>query len=83
MERRTFLLLAGAIAFAAPAWAADPAPADIVTAVYRIYAGPKGDYSSGSFDDPQDCRLLFEIAARGDDGHGCALEEDRRADPRF
>ncbi|HEY1942985.1 MAG TPA: hypothetical protein VGH40_12755 [Roseiarcus sp.] len=53
MERRTFLLLAGASALAAPAWAADPAPADVVAAVYRIYAGPKGDYSSISFDDPR------------------------------
>ncbi len=53
MERRTFLLLAGASVLAAPARAADPAPPDIVTAVYRIYAGPKGDYSSVSFDDPR------------------------------
>ena len=31
--------------------AAAAAPVDIVTTIYRIYAGPKGDYSQVSFDD--------------------------------
>ena len=51
--KRAVFILAGAIALSAPAVAADPAPADIVTSVYRFYAGPKGDYASGSFDDPK------------------------------
>ncbi|MBV8474291.1 MAG: DUF3828 domain-containing protein [Hyphomicrobiales bacterium] len=52
MKRMGFIL-AGAIALATPAVAADPAPAEIVTSLYRIYAGPKGDYASGSLDDPK------------------------------
>src|SRR5579863_9400760 len=31
--------------------AGDGAPADVVTAIYQIYAGPKGDYQSGNLDD--------------------------------
>ncbi len=56
MNRRTFfrhvttwtLLFAAAGAFAG---AADPAPADVVALIYRVYAGPKGDYSKGSIED--------------------------------
>ncbi len=51
MQRRTFLTLVGASLLAWPALAAEAAPRDIVTRVYRIYAGPKGDYSQVSFDD--------------------------------
>jgi len=51
MKRRTFLVLTGASLFAFSALAADTAPADIVTAIYRIYAGPKGDYQNGNLDD--------------------------------
>jgi hypothetical protein len=52
MQRRTFLILAGASALA-PTWAlaATASPVDVVTALYHLYAGPKGDYSSVSFDD--------------------------------
>jgi hypothetical protein len=31
--------------------AGDATPADVVTAIYHIYAGPKGDYQSGNIDD--------------------------------
>lgn len=51
MRRRTFLILAGSSLLASPALAADRAPADIVTTIYRVYAGPKGDYSRGSIED--------------------------------
>jgi hypothetical protein len=51
MRRRTFLILAGARLLASPALAADAAPADIVASIYRVYAGPKGDYSKGSIED--------------------------------
>jgi hypothetical protein len=51
MRRRTFLILAGASLIAPSALAADAAPADIVAEIYRIYAGPKGDYQSGSLED--------------------------------
>ncbi len=51
--KRAVFILAGAIALATPAVAADQAAADVVTSIYRIYAGPKGDYASGSFDDPK------------------------------
>ena len=53
MRRRNFLILAGASVLAAPAraFAATGEPVDVVTALYHLYAGPKGDYSSVSFDD--------------------------------
>ena len=51
MKLRTFLVLAGAILFSFSTLAADSAPADIVSAIYRIYAGPKGDYQTGNLDD--------------------------------
>jgi hypothetical protein len=51
MRRRTFLILAGASLIAPAAFAADAAPADIVASIYRLYAGPKGDYQSGSIED--------------------------------
>ena len=51
MKWRIFLVLTGASLFAFSALAADTAPADIVTAIYHIYAGPKGDYQTGNLDD--------------------------------
>jgi hypothetical protein len=40
--------------FASPALADDPAPKDMVTEIYHIAAGPKGDYQAASaFDDKQ------------------------------
>ena len=36
---------------AGPALAAEDSPVAAVTAIYRIYAGPKGDYQTGSLDD--------------------------------
>lgn len=58
MRRRSFLILLGASAFALPAVAADPSPVDVVTKLYRIYAGPKGDYSSVAFDDARVAALF-------------------------
>jgi hypothetical protein len=47
------LVLAAAAAPVATAAraAGENAPADVVTAIYRIYAGPKGDYQNGNLDD--------------------------------
>jgi hypothetical protein len=48
----TVLLLAAASALPLHARAAaENSPADVVTAIYHIYAGPKGDYQAGSLDD--------------------------------
>jgi hypothetical protein len=44
------LLLAVAVPGAALA-AGESSPADVTTAIYRIYAGPKGDYQTGNLDD--------------------------------
>ena len=51
MRRRTFLVLIGASLIAPAALAAEAAPADIVAEIYRLYAGPKGDYQNGSIED--------------------------------
>jgi hypothetical protein len=51
MRRRTFLGLAGAALLAPPALAAEASPTDVVTSIYRLYAGPKGDYQNGSLED--------------------------------
>jgi hypothetical protein len=46
------LVLAAAAAVPAAARAAgENAPADVVTAIYHIYAGPKGDYQNGNLED--------------------------------
>ena len=52
MRRRAFLsfLLCAAFPWSAVA-AGAPSPTDVVTAIYRIYAGPKGDYLAGSIED--------------------------------
>ncbi len=52
MKRRAFLLFmtAWTLLPAAGAAAAED-PRDIVTEIYRLYAGPKGDYSQGSIED--------------------------------
>ncbi len=51
MKRRTFLILADASLLSPAALAAEAAPVDVVTSIYRLYAGPKGDYQNGSIDD--------------------------------
>lgn len=53
MKRRAFLVGTAALLLFAGASraAADGEPRDVVAAIYRIYAGPKGDYSQVSFDD--------------------------------
>lgn len=65
MRRRTFLILAGASVIAPPgrAFAVDSTPLDVVTALYRIYAGPKGDYATGNFSDPR-VEALFTKSLR-------------------
>ncbi len=53
MRWSTMVLLGGgaaAVPMAARA-AGESSPADVTTAIYRIYAGPKGDYQTGNLDD--------------------------------
>jgi hypothetical protein len=46
------LLAAAAVAVPSAALAAgESSPADVTTAIYRVYAGPKGDYQTGNLDD--------------------------------
>ena len=46
------LLAAAAVAVPSAALAAgEGSPADVTTAIYHIYAGPKGDYQTGNLDD--------------------------------
>jgi hypothetical protein len=46
------LLAAAAVAGSSAACAAgERSPADVTTAIYHIYAGPKGDYQTGNLDD--------------------------------
>ena len=46
------LLAAAAVAVPSAALAAgESSPADVTTAIYAIYAGPKGDYQTGNLDD--------------------------------
>ncbi len=46
------LWAAAAVAVPSAALAAgESSPADVTTAIYRIYAGPKGDYQTGNLDD--------------------------------
>jgi hypothetical protein len=46
------VLVAAAAAVPTAARAAgESSPADVTTAIYRIYAGPKGDYQTGNLDD--------------------------------
>src|ERR1700734_3704195 len=51
MRRLAFLSLLLSSVLAWRAAAAGPSPTDVVTAIYRIYAGPKGDYQAGSIED--------------------------------
>ncbi len=52
MRWSTMVLLAAAAAVPMAARAAgESSPADVTTAIYRIYAGPKGDYQTGNLDD--------------------------------
>jgi len=45
-------LAAAAVAVPSAALAAgESSPADVTTAIYAIYAGPKGDYQTGNLDD--------------------------------
>ena len=53
MRRLTMALFLAALTVApiAVRAAGESAPADVVTAIYRAYAGPKGDYQTGNLDD--------------------------------
>ena len=52
MRWSTMVLLAAAAAVPMAARAAgESSPADVTTAIYHIYAGPKGDYQTGNLDD--------------------------------
>ena len=45
------MLVVAAAALSGGAGAGESSPADVTTAIYRIYAGPKGDYQAGSLED--------------------------------
>ena len=60
-KRFLFLLLCGALPRSAPA--TQPSPTDVVTGIYRIYAGPKGDYQAGSTEDKR-IAVLFTTSLR-------------------
>ena len=52
--RLSTLILLAAAAVAAPGAApaaGESSPAEVTTAIYAIYAGPKGDYQAGNLDD--------------------------------
>ena len=60
-KRFLFLLLCGALPRSAAA--TEPSPTDVVTGIYRIYAGPKGDYQAGSIEDKR-IAVLFTTSLR-------------------
>ena len=61
--RKRFLFLLLVAAVSSRAAAAEPSPTDVVTGIYRIYAGPKGDYQSGSIEDKR-IAVLFTTSLR-------------------
>jgi len=63
MRRRASLFLLLCAAFPWSAAATEPSPTDVVTAIYRIYAGPKGDYQAGSIEDKR-IAVLFTTSLR-------------------
>jgi hypothetical protein len=60
-KRFLFLLLVAAVSSSAAA--AELSPTDVVTGIYRLYAGPKGDYQSGSIEDKR-IAVLFTTSLR-------------------
>ena len=46
-----FFIAAAAAAPGAASAAGEKSPAEVTTAIYQIYAGPKGDYQTGNLDD--------------------------------
>ena len=79
MRWSTIVLLLAATAAPAVARAAgENSPADVVTAIYRIYAGPKGDYQSGNLDDKRVAAYLsksLRAALRAMDARSRKLNE--------
>ena len=72
--RKRFLFLLLFAAFPWGAAAAEPSPTDVVTGIYRIYAGPKGDYQA--IDRGQaDRGLVHDLAAQGAGGYERALAQ--------
>ena len=61
--RKQFLFLLLVAAVSSSAAAAEPSPTDVVTGIYRIYAGPKGDYQAGSIEDKR-IAVLFTTSLR-------------------
>ena len=59
MNRRQILLAAFAGSLAIPAFAAGETPQDIVTRIYKVSAGPKGDYSGESGFSDKGIRAAF------------------------
>ena len=60
-KRFLFLLLVAAVPSSAAA--AEPSSTDVVTGIYRINAGPKGDYQAGSIEDKR-IAVLFTTSLR-------------------
>ncbi|MGO4872720.1 MAG: DUF3828 domain-containing protein [Roseiarcus sp.] len=78
MRRRTFLVLAGASLVAPSALAAEATPVDVVTSLYRTYAGPKGDYQNGSIEDKRVSALFtksLNAALKAMDARSKKLDE--------
>jgi len=61
--RKRFLCLLLVAAVSSSAAAAEPSPTGAVTGIYRIYAGPKGDYQAGSIEDKR-IAVLFTTSLR-------------------
>ena len=84
MRRRAFVFLALAAVPPSYGWAAGSAPVDVVTAIYKIYAGPKGDYQAGSLDDKRVVayfsaslrQAVADMFAREDKTHEAILDFD-------
>src|SRR5277367_2913209 len=60
-KRFLFLLLGGVLPWSAAA--TQLSPTDVVTGIYRIYEGPKGDYQAGSIED-KPIAVLFTTSLR-------------------
>jgi hypothetical protein len=63
VRRPAFLSFLLCTAVPSSAAAAEPSATDVVTGIYRIYAGPKGDYQTGSIEDKR-IAVLFTTSLR-------------------
>ena len=73
-----FLAAAAAAAPGAALAAGESSPVDVTTAIYRIYAGPKGDYQTGNLDDKRVAAYLsksLRVALKAMDARSKKLNE--------